>query len=69
MRVEDQINILYKLINIFIKLNIQLYEYRLEKNLKRENYVSQKRLQYNCQSRNHQSYKNIIELDATKQQE
>ena len=31
---EDQINIFYKLINIIIKLNNQLYKCRLEKNLK-----------------------------------
>ena len=36
---EDQINILYKLIDIIIKLNNQLYKYRLKKNPKQENYI------------------------------
>ena len=31
---EDQIDTLYKLIDVAIKLNNQLYKYRLEKNLK-----------------------------------
>ena len=34
MKIEDQINILRELINIFIKFDNQLYKYRLEKNPK-----------------------------------
>ena len=36
---ENQINILHKLINIIIKLDNQLYKCKLKKNLKRENYT------------------------------
>ena len=34
INLENQIKILYELINVTIKLNNQLYEYRLEKNPK-----------------------------------
>ena len=37
---ENQINILRELINITIKLDNQLYKYRLKKNPKQENYIS-----------------------------
>ena len=43
MNLENQINIFRELINIIIKLNNQLYKYRLERNPKRENYISQRR--------------------------
>ena len=47
MRVEDQIDLLRELINVIIKLNNQLYKYKLKKNPKQENYISQRRPQFN----------------------
>ena len=64
---KNQIKILRKLINIIIKLDNQLYKYRLEKNLKREKYIPQERPQFDHQSRNYQSYGDPIELDTIKQ--
>ena len=40
MTLEDQIDTLRELIDVVIKLDNQLYECRLEKNPKWENYVS-----------------------------
>ena len=67
INLEDQINILCKLINIIIKLDNQLYECRLEKNLKQKKYVSQGKSQFNRQSRNYQSYRESMELNIIKQ--
>ena len=53
--------------DIVIKLDNQLYKYRLEKNLKREKYVSQKRSQFNRQLRNYQSYKKSMKFNIIKQ--
>ena len=68
MNLENQIKILHKFINITIKLDNQLYKCRLERNLKKEKYVSQRRPQFNCQLRNYQSYRDPMEFDAIKQQ-
>ena len=47
MILENQIDTLCELINVVIKLDNQLYECRLEKNPKRENYASQRKFQFN----------------------
>ena len=69
IRIEDQINILCKLINVSIKLDNQLYERRLEKNPKRGNYIPQRRPQYNRQPHNYQNYGDPKELNAMKQRQ
>ena len=68
INLENQIEILRKLIDVIIKLNNQLYERRLKRNPKREKYISQGRSQFNCQPRNYQSYRDPMEFDTTKQQ-
>ena len=53
---------------MIIKLNNQLYKCKLERNLKKEKYISQRRSQFNRQSRNYQSYGNPMKFDTIKQQ-